>query len=84
MTAIQQPQAPLSEGVQPAGEVAATPQESPAEVVRSLGVDPAKGLSAGVVKLMVSSGKYDCGARGEGHFQGIGCPTVGDLHAMSR
>jgi hypothetical protein len=27
-----------------AGEVAATPQESPAEVVRSLGVDPAKGL----------------------------------------
>jgi hypothetical protein len=31
-----------------AGEVAATPQESPAEVVRSLGVDPAKGLSVNV------------------------------------
>ena len=31
-----------------AGEVAATPQESPAEVVRSLGVDPAKGLKVNV------------------------------------
>ena len=31
-----------------AGEVAATPQESPAEVVRSLGVGPAKGLNVNV------------------------------------
>jgi hypothetical protein len=31
-----------------AGEVAATPQESPAEVVRSLAVDPAKGLNGKV------------------------------------
>ena len=31
-----------------AGEVAATPQESPAEVVRSLAVDPAKGLNVNV------------------------------------
>jgi hypothetical protein len=67
-----------------AGEVAATPQESPADVMRSLGVDLAKGLSAGIVKLMVLPGKYDCGVRGEGHFEGIGCPTVGDLHAMRR
>jgi hypothetical protein len=38
----------------------------------------------GIVKLMVLPGKYDYGVRGEGHFQGIGCPTVADLHAMSR
>jgi hypothetical protein len=31
-----------------AGEVAATPQESPAEVVRSLAVDPDNGLSVNV------------------------------------
>ena len=31
-----------------AGEVVATPQESPAEVVQPLGVDPAKGLKVSV------------------------------------
>ena len=31
-----------------AGEVAVTPRGSPAEVLRSLGVDPAKGLKVSV------------------------------------
>lgn len=46
MSTIQQPKASLPAGAQQTGEVTATPQESLSEVLRSLSVDPAKGLSA--------------------------------------